>query len=405
MPQRLTDKIVAKLPAPATGNKKYYDAPNAKGNGWTPGFGCRVTAAGAKSFILSYRTRAGRSRRFTIGGWPTWSLAAARDEAAKLKRKIDQGEDPLGAIRAGRLAPTVADLCDRFTEEFIPKKRPMTQRDYRRMIEREIIPSLGSIKVADVTFSDIDRLHRRIGRRAPYTANRCVALLSKMFSLAVRWQYRADNPCRGIERHPEAKRERYLSADELARLGAALAKHKDKAAANIFRLLLVTGARRGEVQAARWADFDLETGTWVKPASVTKQAKLHRIPLNAPAQLLLAGLRKAAADDAEYLFPGSGSGGHRVELKADWAAVCKAAKLKAVRIHDLRHSYASVLAGSGHSLPIIGALLGHATAATTQRYAHLQDDPLRKASEVAGAIVTAGNKPGAKVVPIKRGRR
>jgi integrase len=404
MPKRLTDRTIPKLARPATGNRIYYDAPNAKGNGWTPGFGLRVTAAGARVFVLSYRTKAQRSRRLTIGGYPTWSLAAARDESAKLKRKIDQGEDPLGAIRAGRLAPTVADLCDRVTEEFLPKKRASTARDYKRMIELEIIPSLGSIKVADVVFADVDRLHRRIGRRAPYTANRCVALLSKMFALAVRWQYVATNPCRGIERNPEPKRERYLSADELARLGAALAKHKDKAAANIFRLLLLTGARRSEVAGARWADFDLETGTWVKPASATKQGKVHRIPLNGPAQLLLADLRKAAAKDAEYLFPGR-FGGHRVELKMDWAAVCRSARLKDARIHDLRHSFASVLAGSGHSLPIIGALLGHSQAATTSRYAHLADDPLRKATQVAGSVITAGNKPGAKVVPIKRGRR
>jgi integrase len=403
MPKRLTDRTIAKLPRPATGNKIYYDAPNARGNGWTPGFGCRVTAAGARALVLSYRTAAGRDRRLTIGGWPGWSLTAARAEAAKLKRKIDQGEDPLGAIRLGRLAPTVADLCDRVTEEFIPKKRPATQRDYKRMVEQEIIPSLGSIKVTDIVFADIDRLHRKIGRRAPYTANRCVALLSKMFSLATRWGYRVDNPCRGIERHPEHKRERYLSADELARLGTALAKHRDKAAGDILRLLLLTGARRGEVQAARWADFDLDNGVWVKPAHATKQAKLHRIPLNAPAQLLLADLRKAAAADAEFLFPGSGAGGFRRELKMPWAAVCKAARIKDVRIHDLRHSYASVLAGSGHSLPIIGALLGHSSPATTARYAHLTDDPLRKATETAGAIID--NKPAAKIVPLKRGRR
>ena len=353
--------------------------------------------------VLSHQ--AGRSRRFTIGGWPTWSLAAARDEAAKLKRQVDRGADPLGVIRAGRLAPTVADLCDRVTEEFIPKKRPTTQRDYRRMIEQEIIPNLGSIKVSDVTFSDIDRLHRKIGRQAPYTANRCVALLSRMFSLAMRWQYRADNPCRGIERRPEHKRERrYLSADELARLGVALAKHKDKIAANIFRLLLLTGARRGEVAGAKWPDFDLEAGTWTKPASATKQGKPHRIPLNNAAQLLLADLRKGAADDAEYLFPGRFRG-HRVELKMDWAAVCRSARLKDLRIHDLRHSFASLLAGSGHSLPIIGALLGHSQAATTARYSHLADDPLRKATQIAGNLITAGSKPGAKVVPLKGSRR
>ena len=404
MSKRLSDKIIAKLPRPATGNKIYYDAPNSRGNGWTPGFGCRVTAAGAKAFVLSYRTKARRDRRFTIGGYPTWSLVAARAEAAKLKRKIDLGEDPLGAIRAGREAPTVADLCDRFCEEHLPRTRPGTQRDYRWVIEREIIPAIGSVKVADVTFSDIDRLHRRVGRRAPYMANRCLGVLSKMFALAIRWQYRPDNPAKGIERHPEEKRERYLSADELSRLGAALAKHKDKAAANIFRLLLVTGARRGEVSAAKWADFDLENGVWTKPATATKQARLHRIPLNPPAQLLLSELRKAADDDAEYVFPAR-YGGHRTELKYAWAALCKAARIKHARIHDLRHSFASVLASSGHSLPIIGRLLGHSQAATTQRYAHLTDDPLRKATETAGAIITAGDKPGAKIVPLKRGGR
>jgi integrase len=403
MPQRLTDKSIGKLPPPAAGNKIHYDAPSTKGNGWTPGFGCRVTAAGAKAFVLTYRTKSGRSRRLTIGGWPIWSLVAARAEAAKLKRKIDQGDDPLGVIRAGREAPTMADLCDRFAEEYLPKKRPATQRDYKRMIEREIIPSIGNIKVADVTFSDIDRLHRKITKRdAPYVANHAVALLSKMFALAIRWQYRADNPAKGIERNPEEKRERYLSAEELARLGAALAKHKDKMAANIFRLLLVTGARSGEVRAARWDQFDLQEGVWTKPASATKQAKLHRIPLNPPAQLLLNELRKAADYDAEYLFPGR-LGGHRVDVQADWAAVCKAARIKDARIHDLRHSFASVLASSGHSLPIIGRLLGHSQAATTQRYAHLQDDPLRKAADTAGAIITG--KPSAKIVPLKRGGR
>jgi integrase len=403
MPQRLSDKIIAKLPAPKKGNRIFYDAPSAKGNNWTAGFGVRLTAAGARSFILNYRTQSGRQRRYTIGQPPDWTLAAARDEAAKLKREIDGGGDPLGTIRAGREAPTMADLCDRFTEEFLPKKRPATQRDYRRMIAAEIIPAIGSIKVAAVEFQDIDKLHRKVGRHAPYTANRCAALLSKMFNLAIRWKYRADNPAKGVERNPEVKRERFLDTAELARLGTALSGHGDKAAADIFRLLLLTGARRGEVQAMRWADLD-EKGVWTKPASTTKQAKLHRVPLSGPARLVIAKLRKAADDDAVYLFPGR-LGGHRVELKKDWAEVCKKARLKDARIHDLRHSFASVLAGAGDSLVVIGRLLGHSQAATTARYAHLLDDPLRKATERAGAIIDAGDKPSAEVLPIKGGRR
>jgi integrase len=402
MGKRLSDKIVSGLPVPKTGNKITYDAPNGRGQDWTPGFGIRVTASGGRAFVLNYRTKAGRERRYTIGSPPAWSTAAARSEAASLRRQIDQGEDPLGAIRAGRNAPTVADLCDRFAEEYLPKKRPGTQRDYRAMIAREIEPELGNMKVADVAYSDVDRLHRKITKRgATYQANRTIALLSRMFSLAIRWHYRIDNPAKGIERNVEEKRQRYLSGRELERLTAALAKHDDQQAANILRLLMLTGARRGEVQAARWEQFDLAAGVWTKPASVTKQAALHRVPLNAPARQLLVKLQAADAD-AEYLFPSRGEAGHRVELKKDWATICRAAKIGGARIHDLRHTYASNLASAGQSLPIIGALLGHSNPTTTHRYAHLLDDPLRQATERVGAII-AGGAAGA-IVPIRKGR-
>ena len=403
MGTRLSDKIVSGLSVPKAGNKITYDAPNGKGQDWTPGFGVRVTASGGRAFILNYRTKAGRERRLTIGSPPAWSTAAARSEAASLRRRIDQGEDPLGAIRVGRHAPTVADLCDRFAEEYLPKKRPGTQRDYRAIIATEIVPNLGSFKVADVTYSDVDRLHRKITKRgATYQANRVVALLSRMFSLAIRWLYRTDNPAKGIERNAEEKRQRYLSGSELERLTAALAEHSDQQAANIIRLLLLTGARRNEVQSARWEQFNLAEGIWTKPASVTKQAALHRVPLNAPARQLLVELRKADGD-AEYLFPSRGETGHRVELKKDWAAICKAAKISGARLHDLRHSFASQLASAGQSLPIIGALLGHSSPATTHRYAHLLDDPLRQATERVGAIL-AGAAP-AEVLPFRGKRR
>jgi integrase len=397
--KRLDDAFVSAVPVPERGNKIYYDMPNRKGNGYVSGFGLRVTAGGHRSFILNYRTKSGRERRYTIGAPPVWNVAAARAEAIELKSKINLGGDPLAVARAGREAPTVADLCDRFKEEYLPKKRPSTQRDYKALIDREIEPALGSTKVADVTFSDIDRLHRKISKRgATYFANRTVALLSRLFSLAIKWQYRTDNPAKGIERNPEERRERYLSAEEIARLVAALATHDDQVAANIIRLLLLTGARRGEVQAAKWAQFDLAEGVWTKPAATTKQAKLHRVPLNGPARQLLNQLRKKADDDAEYLFPGR-FGGFRTELKKDWAAICKAANLKDARMHDLRHTFASHLASSGQTLPIIGALLGHTQPATTARYAHLLDDPLKRATERVGKIIS-----GANIVPLSKTR-
>ena len=286
MAQRLMDRDVKLLPAPKRSNRITYDDD-------VKGFGVRVTAAGGRAFILNYRRKAdGLERRWTIGSFPDWGVGAARDEAKRLKRLIDGGGDPVGAHQGERSAPTIADLCDRFAAEYLPRKRPLTQRDYRQQIATDILPAMGRLKVAGIAYGDVDRLHREVSRRAPIHANRVLALLSKLFSLAIRWGWRQDNPCRGIERNQEQKRRRYLSGDELQRLTIALAKHRDQQAANIIRLLLLTGARRGELLSARWDQFELDTGTWSKLAASTKQKADHVIPLSAPARQLLADLHK-----------------------------------------------------------------------------------------------------------------
>lgn len=392
MRQRLTDSIIKALPTPASGNRITYDAE-------MPGFGCRVTAAGSRAFVLNYRTTGGRERRITIGQHPTWGLKAAREEAKRLRREIDSGRDPLGEEEAERGAPTIANLCRRYEEEHLPKKRERSARDDRALIEREILPRLRRRKVADVTFSDIDRLHREITKRAPIRANRAVALSSKMFSLAIRWGWRLDNPCKGVERNPENKRDRYLTSEELGRLTSALGKHRDQQSANIIRMLLLTGARRGEVLAMRWTDLDLAAGVWIKPSAHTKQKKAHRVPLSAPARQLLA---RIARTSSTYVFPARVDG-HRTEIKGSWQSICKAAQLDGVRVHDLRHSYASILASAGLSLPVIGALLGHTQTQTTARYAHLFDDPLRSATERVGAIVAPAQDSG-HIQPLLRER-
>src|SRR5262245_57995394 len=228
--EKLTDRAVKGLLPPQRGNRIHYDAD-------VKGFGVRVTAAGGKAFVLNYRRKAdGLERRWTIGSFPDWTTGAAREEAKRLKRDIDGGADPVGSYRSGRAAPTVADLCERFVAEYLPRKRPSTQKEYRLQIASDIVPRLGRLRVANVTFSDIDALHRGITARAPYRANRVVALLSRMFSMAIRWQWRTDNPCKGIERNQEHKRRRYLSADELARLIAVLDEYKDRQSADIIRL-------------------------------------------------------------------------------------------------------------------------------------------------------------------------
>src|SRR5205823_8657066 len=210
-------------------------------------------------------------------------------------------------------------------------------------------------------------------------------------------------------------RNRYLAGDELRRLTDALATHPNQDAANAIRLLLLTGARRGEVLGASWDQFELKEGVWTKPSSHTKQKREHRVPLSAPVRQLLAEMKEAADRRADggnrkpppFLFPagpGARKGhGHLAEIKGPWRAIRKLAGLSGVRVHDLRHSYASILASAGLSLPVIGALLGHTQPGTTARYAHLFDDPLRAATERVGAIVTGnGEKPTAEVIEINR---
>jgi integrase len=379
MAQRLTDQVVRRLPAPARSNKITYD-------GELPGFGCRVTAAGARAFVLNYRRKAdGVERRKTIGSWPTWSVAAARDEAKRLKRLVDSGGDPVGEHREQRDAPTVGDLIDRFVEEQLPRRRPNTATDYRSMIEVHIRPALGKRKVASLTFEDIDKLHRLL-TKTPYRANRVVSLVSTMCSLAIKWKWIATNPCHGVERNHEAKRVRYLTADERTRLVKALTEHDDQDAADVFRLLLLTGARRNEVLAMRWSDIDLGAGVWTKLAGSTKQKKDHHVPLSAPARELLA--RRLPNEATEWVFPGNGRSGHRAGVKSNWKRILKAAGISNLRIHDLRHSFASHLVSGGASLPLIGSLLGHSNPVTTNRYAHLYDDPQRAAVERVGAAIT-----------------
>lgn len=401
----LTDKVVRDLPLPDQGYVLVRDQPDPRGKqGWTSGFGIRITAAGVKSFVLNYRER-GTERRMTVGSWPTWSVEAARAEARELKQRIDRGEDPLAELRAERDAETVADFAETFQREHVERKRPSSQRDYKAIVETIIKPALGKKQVASVTTEDVERIHREISKRAPYRANRVLAVASKMFSFAVKKKLRTDNPCKGIEHNPEESRERYLTAAELALLTKALADHPDQQAANILRLCLLSGCRRGEAQAAKWEQIDFERGTWTKRASATKQAKKHKAPLSKPALSLLSDLRRKRDGESPYVFPGrDGPDTHRVELKRDWADICKAAKITGLRMHDLRHSFASELVSSGHSLPVIGALLGHAQVATTQRYAHLYDDVQRAAVDKVGArmVGLVAKRPGKRRLAVVR---
>ena len=411
MAQELDKSVVEGLLPPASGNRILYDEE-------VKGFGVRVTSGGAKAFILNYRNAGGRERRITIGSWPAWKVKDAREQAKALKQKVDLGQDPVADRQAKRADPTVAGLAQLYREKHLPKKRAGSREGDEAMLARHILPALGRLQVAEIRRKEIAHLHRKLSETIPIAANRCLALLSKMFGLAMEEEWRGDNPCKGIQRNQENRLERYLTPAEIAQLAAALAAHPERTSCNAIRLLLLTGARKGETLAAKWSEFDLEAGVWVKPSAHTKSKRTHRVPLSAPAKALLSAMKSEADASCPYVFPGQlarelGPDGLRhmqplKDIKRVWAAVCQKAGLgemvagKAAggkpakvwksnaRMHDLRHTYASLLASSGLSLPIIGGLLGHTQPQTTARYAHLMDDPLRAATERVGVIVSGG---------------
>ncbi len=364
------------------------------------GFGIRVTPARARAFILSYRT-AGRKRCVTIGSWPDWSVVAAREEAKRLKRAIDTGCDPLAKRVAAREAPNVRALIDRYLSEYAIRLAEHSWTNQTSVLRKCVLPEWGARKVADITPEDVDdilakiargrpRSHKhgkRSQRPTPIAANRAGALIRKMFNLAIRWGLRTDNPARGFARNPEAPRDRFLKLEEIGRLVEVLADFPSQRCANVIRFILLTGARRGEALGARWDQFDLDNGVWTKPAATTKQRRLHRAPLSSAAVTLLRTIRAQAAADCPWVFPGDVAGQSLVEIKKSWHRIRKAAGIPDVRIHDLRHTFASLLVSGGMTLPMIGRLLGHTQVQTTLRYAHLYDDPLRAALDQVGNLL------------------
>jgi integrase len=393
MAQRITQKLISKLSPPPQGNYVEYDSE-------IPGFGVRITATGVVAFILNYRIH-GRERRYTIGRYPELTATAARERALQLRGRVLDGHDPLEERERDRSEPTLGDLAAQYLEGYAAThKRPTSIKNDRQMIEKIIVPKLGKLRLKSIGKKDIESLHASL-KSTPYRANRVLALLSKMFTLAAEWGLRADNPAHGVPRFQEDRRERWLSVEEIGRFWDALDNYKDQNAANALRLLLLTGAREGEVLTSDWDQFDLERGIWTKPSHHTKQKKIEYVPLSKAAIALLIEMKSKGSDGP--LFPGA-KGHTRVSLRRPWVQACKAAglaeaiKVKGkkqiitrhrplVRIHDLRHTYASHLVSAGMSLQIVGKLLGHTQPQTTARYAHVADAALRNATESFAAIL------------------
>lgn len=387
---------------------------------WDPelsGFGLRVTPNGRRVYVLKYRID-GRQRWFTIGrhGSP-WTPKGARLEAQRLLGEIARGIDPAKGRRGDRRAISFGELCELYLAEGVSHKKASTLRSDRGRIALHLKPLLGAKLVDAIARADIERLQVEVKagktaassstkRRAGSTATggkgvaaQCVALASTVFQFAVDRGLRADNPAKGIKKPPVRKMQRFLSEVELERLGNALAKEPNPYAAAAIKLLALTGCRLGEIADLHWRDVDLERRV-LKRDSKTREKVVYLSP---PAAQILGDLPRVV--DNPFVIVGTRSGGSLGGIDKIWSRVRKRAELEDVRLHDLRHTFASIGAAGGMGLPIVGRLLGHTQASTTHRYAHLADDPLRRAADNIGSTISAAleGKPPATVVPLRRG--
>lgn len=411
---KLTKRTVEAAPAPPGSDYFLWDTE-------LPGFGLRITEhAGVvrRAYCFGYRREgSARWRRLTIGAHGKLTAEEARTAAKRLAARVLAGEDPAEARRLERAQQSVRELGRVYLEDVKAQRKASTAAEYRRLWAKHVLPALGGKAVREVTPVDVRRLHRKL-QETPYQANRVLALLGAFFSFAEQEGARAthDNPTRRVTPYPERPRERFLSAAEVARLGEALARaereglppapslrrpppakrpqNRPKSAdapqpANplavaALRLLLLTGCREGEILTLRWDAVDLERG-FLRLAD-TKTGPNVR-PLGAAAAELIARLPRHQR--SPYVFPGLRPSAPLRDLKRLWYAVRHAAGLPELRVHDLRHSFAAVSATGGDSLLVTRALLGHRDIATTQRYAHLADDPVRAAADRAAGSLAA----------------
>ena len=375
----LTANRINREPAPADGRSKLRDAE-------VPGLYVQTTATGSKSFYVTYKL-AGCRKHMQLGRWPDMSIRRARELARDARGVVTEGRDPAAAKRDRKEAATMQDLWERYWDAHGSRKRSGNKDRQRR--NKYVSGALGRWLAAEVTHEDMVRLHRRVGETVPGTANRMTAMLSKMFSLAERWGVipRGSNPARGVRHFPEKKIERYLTAADYTRLFEAI--HKADAAdvaKDALRVLALTGMRATEPLKARASDLDVRRGELLLLETKTGR---RRLKLSDAALEILKRRARAAPGKNGFLFPGRkrGSSLSYSKLYDVWLAVRAAANLEDLRMHDLRHSFASVAADEGLSLLEVGGLLGHKTPLTTARYAHLFDESQRKAANTVGGRI------------------
>jgi len=337
-----------------------------------PGFGIRVLRSGKKTYQVQYR-KGGRTRRNSIGKHGTLTPDEARRLAKELLGRVAKGDNPAEERAIHRGASSVAEVCERFMNEYVPIHcKDSTAKEYRRSIDRFIKPAIGTRKIPDIIRTDIAKLHHD-HKDIPYQANRTLGVLSVLFNQCEIWGLRPDgsNPCRHVKKYEEKKRERFLSEEELKRLWSTLDEcEKDgtesASACNCYRLLIMTGCRLGEIQTLKW-EYIKEEGIYL-PDSKSGAKKVYT---GCEVQKLLGQIKHT--DGNPYVITSRKEGKYLTNLQKPWRRIRKKAGLNDLRIHDLRHSFASFGLANGLSLSEIGKLLGHSQVQTTARYAHIAD--------------------------------
>lgn len=330
------------------------------------GFGVLVLPSGRITYCIQYRNSHRIQKHLKIGVHGQLNTEEARVLAKKYIGEIAHGGDPVTSKKEREGLPLIKDLVQDYLNRYAPRKRQRSVTEDNKLLKKYILPVLGNEQVKKVSRRTIESLHLRLAK-TPYQANRVLALLSKMFSLAVSWEWRPDNPVKGIERYQEEKRDRWLNKEELTRFWDALECYPHHSAAYALKLLVLTGARKSEVLHATWDQFDLTKGVWTKPAHLTKQNKREHLPISELALVTLDQLKKLNPKNVHHLFPDQTGERPIRDIKNFWEKIIKEAKLENVRIHDLRHTHASHLVSQGLSLSIVGKLLGHTQASTTDR--------------------------------------
>lgn len=454
---KITEERALKLPVPDKNAKMYFDS-------LLPGYAVRVTPKGVRTYVIKIDNSS-----YKLGRVGEISERAARALAKDYKNNNTNPKEWRKHVQEDIL---FGELVTLYLDNYaLPHKREKSIKDDCRMLDRHILPVLAKEPISSIRRTDIENIHRGL-KKTKYEANRVLQLISTIFNLGIEWSVVTTNPAKGIKRFTEDKRDRFLSAEEIKTLHDVLEQYPiTHASANAIRLLLLTGARSGEITKATWDEFDLKRGVWTKPSHHTKQKKQEHVPLSATAISLITSMKEHS--NSNYLIPGKDHHTHITTLKTFWRIICQKAGFEDVtikvtsapmaniatlikpdgslaevgstmtrsdmidlrvnfiepatvdvditlsdgdgrtrtlrsvisskktgdlplgisqseamyigktnvRIHDLRHTFASHLVQQGFSLPIVGKLMGHTQSKTTERYAHLSDSPLRQATE------------------------